>query len=466
MSLAERLTETVAAVEALLGDEPIDRADSLRSLPAERVLALARMSGELTRIVGSIGAVVSSELTHRVQTDTDFRRVALGGDVGGRLASELLRELTRLDDDTLTAWERVGDAIAPRTSLHGEPLPRRHEAIAGAVLGAELTAVHAAIVVRGIDVVADRTDVATLDALEHTLVDYAASLTTRQLGKLVRQLPDRFDVDGAEPREQLLRERSRITIRNLPNGMTRVVAELHPVAAGLFTTVMDAHTAPRRQPAFADAADPGSLGTGSLDTAGAHDPIMADLRPLAQRRVDAFETIMREALRHDTGSLAGTAVTMLVTVTLDELRTGLGAARISGVDEPISAATARRLAADAELIPVVLGGDSEVLDLGRSARLFSEPQRRAMVARDGGCVWPGCQAPPSWCEAAHLEPWLPHGPTDLDNGALMCSAHHHRFDRDGWSLRRIDGIPHLIPPPWLDPRRAPRRAGRLPVLVA
>ena len=107
-----------------------------------------------------------------------------------------------------------------------------------------------------------------------------------------------------------------------------------------------------------------------------------------------------------------------------------------------------------------------MLDLGRGSRLFTEAQRRAMVVRDGGCIWPGCSAPPAWCEAAHLAPWFPHGRTDLDNGALMCAGHHRRFDHDGWALRRRDGIPYLIPPPWLDPLQAPRRAGRVPALAA
>ncbi|MGN6272586.1 MAG: DUF222 domain-containing protein [Protaetiibacter sp.] len=250
--------------------------------------------------------------------------------------------------------------------------------------------------------------------------------------------------------------RARLTLRQLPNGLTRLTADLHPEAAGFVRSALDAQTAPRRV-AFTEDSEPG---------AASASPTTVDPRTLAQKRVDALQTMARDFLAHDRGTLAGTAVTMLVTVGLEELRTGLGVAHIAGVDEPIAASTARRLAADAELIPVVLGCESEVLDLGRSSRLFTEAQRRAMVARDGGCIWPGCAAPPAWCEAAHLRPWLPHGETDLDNGALMCAGHHHRFDRDGWALRREHGIPYLIPPPWLDPQQAPVRAGRLPVLAA
>jgi hypothetical protein len=302
------------------------------------------------------------------------------------------------------------------------------------------------MIARGIDRVSDYADVEALATLESTVVEYAPSLTTRQLGKLVRQLPDRLDPDGAEPREEALRARSTLSIRQLPNGLTRLTADLHPEAAGFVRTALDAQTAPRRV-AFGDATET--------------DDIVADTRPLAQKRVDALQNMARDFLARDHGTLAGTAVTVLVTVGLDELRSGLGVAQLAGVDEPISAATARRLAADAELIPCVMGGDSEVLDLGRGSRLFNEAQRRAMVARDGGCIWPGCTAPPAWCEAAHLAPWLPHGQTDLANGALMCAVHHRRFDHDGWALRREDGVPYLIPPPWLDPQQTPRRAGRM-----
>ncbi|MFT4030011.1 MAG: DUF222 domain-containing protein, partial [Protaetiibacter sp.] len=246
MSLAHRLAGTADAVRSLCGDTPVEGVGALRGLGSEELLGLARLAGELARLTGALGAVVSAELTHRVQTDAGFRKVALGGDVGGRFSSELLRDLTRLDDDTLRAWETVGDAITPRASLQGEILPGKHEAIAAAVLDGAIPVTHAAIVVKGIDRVADHADTAALAQVEGTLVDYAGSLTTRQLGKLVRQLPDRFDPDGSEPREDWLRAHSTVTIRQLPNGLTRLTADLHPEAAGFVRTALDAQTAPRR----------------------------------------------------------------------------------------------------------------------------------------------------------------------------------------------------------------------------
>jgi hypothetical protein len=475
----ELLNQAGDLVESLAG-APFDR---LAATPTSDFLDAIRLIGQLSRAVDTLGSLLSADLTRRVQTDAAFRREALGGDVGGRFGDELMRELLQLDENTIRDWDRVGVAIAPRVSLQGEVLPCVHEPVAEAVLDGAITARAAALIARGIDGVRDHADLETLTAVESTLVSCAPALTTRELTRVVRTLPDRFDADGAEPREERLRKRSSLSIRELPNGLTRLIADLHPEAAGFVRAALDAHTAPRRQVSFAPAdaderaADAGA-GAGATD-AGAADAgsaaagsaaagpgaIEPDTRPLTQKRVDALVAVCRESLAHDKGSLAGTSVTMLVTVPLETLQSGVGTATIAGVDEPISAGTARRLCAQADIIPVVLGGGSEPLDLGRVERLFTEPQRRALAARDGGCIWPGCSMPPAWCEVAHLLAWVLGGATDLENGALMCPHHHRRFDNDGWALRREDGVPYLIPPTWLDPAQTPRRAGRF-VLAA
>jgi hypothetical protein len=122
------------------------------------------------------------------------------------------------------------------------------------------------------------------------------------------------------------------------------------------------------------------------------------------------------------------------------------------------------MAANAELIPQVLGGPSEVLDQGQGRRFFTEVQREAMATRDGGCLWPGCTAPPSWCEAAHRLPWFGEHPTNLNNGLLLCSYHHHRYDNDGWSMAwDSEGIPWFVPPLHVDVRQRPRAGGRPPM---
>lgn len=117
------------------------------------------------------------------------------------------------------------------------------------------------------------------------------------------------------------------------------------------------------------------------------------------------------------------------------------------------------MAADAELIPAVFGGDSLPLDLGRAARLFTRAQRLALGERDGGCA--SCGQNIGYVEAHHIDWWERDvGPTDLENGVLLCSFCHHSVHREGWGIRVTDGKVWFIPPPHIDPARTPRPGGR------
>ncbi|MET9021260.1 DUF222 domain-containing protein [Actinopolymorpha sp. NPDC004070] len=139
---------------------------------------------------------------------------------------------------------------------------------------------------------------------------------------------------------------------------------------------------------------------------------------------------------------------------------GGGSARILGLrGEPISVATIRRMACDANIIPVVLGGNGEVLDVGMADRFFTEAQRRALAVRDGShCHFPECQVPERRCVAHHMNPWDSFGPTDLANGVLLCKAHHTFVHHRGWQVRMgAHGHPEYIPPEWVDPQQKVQR---------
>jgi hypothetical protein len=125
----------------------------------------------------------------------------------------------------------------------------------------------------------------------------------------------------------------------------------------------------------------------------------------------------------------GDATTVFVTISLEQLRAELGAGDLIGADR-LTASEARRLACTASIIPAVLGTKSEVLDLGRGARLFNKGQRKAMRLRDRRCRAEGCTVPAPWCEAHHKQPWSTGGKTDLDDGILLCNFHHHRAHDD------------------------------------
>jgi len=125
----------------------------------------------------------------------------------------------------------------------------------------------------------------------------------------------------------------------------------------------------------------------------------------------------------------------------------------------LSPAEARRLLCDASVIPAVLGINSEILDIGRKSRTFPAAIRRAIAARDRGCIWDGCDRPPDWCDGHHVQFWnRDFGPTSYHNGVLLCPYHHAEIHKEQWLIRMApDGIPELIPPKWIDPRQEPRR---------
>lgn len=433
--LLEQATELAARLA--LGTAP--------SQPDDEIVALIGLVGILRRSADSIGAQLAAELDRR----SAVPETSLARALGERSAAVAVARLASIDPREAHDWIAAGRAAATPSTITGEPLPPQHEHVAANLRSAAITPRAARAIVDALDAIGDRCSRDESADLERLLLDYAPQLTSREFDRLCGQAVDRFDPDGAEPREDDLRSRSGLTITRGRDGLTTFVLKAHPEAAGFLLAAVDARTAPRRIPTFEDR--PIEL-----------NPAAHDDRTLAQKRLDAFVEIARESIAHDNGRLAGTTVTLSVTMTLDALLTGVGVAQVAGVDAPISARTARRLAADAEIIPIVLGGAGEPLDVGRSSRLFTEPQRRALALRDGGCIWPGCDAPPGWCEVAHLVPWSHGGPTDLDNGALMCAFHHRRFDNDGWALERGGGATWLIPPAWVDSARTPRRAGRLP----
>jgi hypothetical protein len=80
----------------------------------------------------------------------------------------------------------------------------------------------------------------------------------------------------------------------------------------------------------------------------------------------------------------------------------------------------------------------------------------ALIARDGGCSFPGCDTAPQWCERHHILPWQVGGDTNLDNLTLLCRYHHRHFEQGGWTCRlNGDGLPVWIPPKWIDRQRRP-----------
>ncbi|BDZ44892.1 HNH endonuclease signature motif containing protein [Naasia aerilata] len=347
-----------------------------------------------------------------------------------------------------SGWCAVGAALAVRRTLSGDVLPSQHPEVTRALAAGELGVEAGRLILDALAEMAPRLDVAQLQSRERFLVGEAPIVGVTGLRRLCRRLVDQVNPDGVLEREEDARVLNTARVLRRGEGRYRYIwdtdAEHHGIAQAATTPL----TNPRR---------PGGSDGEDRDSEESYDDALADTRSPGQRLHDAIGDVFFAALKHAPGDVSGTAVTLLLTADHDAIVTGIGTATILGVEEPISAGAARRLACAAKILPAVMDGRSVPLDLGSANRLFSEAQRYALALRDGGCAWPGCGAPPSHCDAAHIAPWRDTRCTNLQNGILFCRFHHRRFDNDAWKIQCRDGIPFLIPPAHLDSTRTPRR---------
>jgi len=426
-------------------------ADGLAGLPAEALLRLVSDAGTLQRGVDAIRVRLAGELAAQSGPDAVARRA------GHATSASFLAELWQISVAEARRLCEVGVAVRPRVALDGSLLPARYPALGAAVENLVVGVEVAAVIVRELDLAAPFCSASARAAGERLLVEHAPGLTVRQVQGLARQVRDRLDEDGTEPRDTIRRHRRALTLIPQPDGMVRLVWDMPPETAGLVRAGID-HLVGEQLRAARDQVPASLADTGMADVAD---------RTMPQRRADAAEDLLRHAISCDRPGGDHPVVTMVVRMTVDQLIESLGAAsgngtaQIDGIHAGISATTARVLAADANIIPAVLGGAGEVLDLGRARRLFSTAQRQALAEQYGGCAFPGCDHPPSYTEAHHLQWWSAGGPTDLSNGIPLCSFHHHRVHDDGWEIEVRNHIPYFIPPPWTDPHRVPRRGGKV-----
>lgn len=176
---------------------------------------------------------------------------------------------------------------------------------------------------------------------------------------------------------------------------------------------------------------------------------------LRRDRADALVRLIDAAANGAAGMPRTTGLPrVLVTLSFDQLVTGLGEAEVLDLGEPVSAHRVRQLACDGDIIPVVLGADNAIVNMGRTQRLVDGALRHALTLRDRGCAFPGCGQTPDLCQAHHVVPWWQGGATDLDNTVLLCRHHHSLVEPDArsqpdsrWEVRMApDGIPEFLRP--------------------
>lgn len=338
----------------------------------------------------------------------------------------------------LRAWlveKTSADPVSAARDLHLADALGRFRAVTVALSAGAVSRDQAEVITRALDQLPGDLDSRLLAKAEEFLLGQAPGLTTRQLRVLGRAVLEHIAPDVAERAEAAALEREETRARRSMElrmwrnadgiaGLTEIRIKVPDSVADRFSTYLAAYTAPRHDLHVAP--------SNAVSDAG---PTGARL-PHSVARAHAFASLL-EAI--DPARLpvhGGAATTVMVTIRHDDLQRDLAAAGLLP-EERISASQARRLACSAGIIPVVLGGDSEPLDLGRTRRLFSPGQRKALALRDRVCRAEGCTIPATWCEAHHVDPWSRGGRTDLDAGVLLCSWHHHRAHDNGYRTQRL-----------------------------
>jgi hypothetical protein len=256
------------------------------------------------------------------------------------------------------------------------------------------------------------------DKAETWLVEQAARFGPRELRHLGRGVLEYLAPDLAEEAERRRLEAeearadaaTRLSFHRRGDGSTDIAARVPDHAASRLRAYLDALANPRR---------PGN-GSDFMNL------------PLDRRRGLAFCWLLESIRESDLPRHGGTATTIMVMIKLADLITGLGVATTTTGD-PMTAEQVRRMACTAQIIPVVLGEQGEILDQGRASRLFTPAQRKAMDLRDRECTTRGCHVPAAYCHAHHFrKPWSQGGKTNLDDGKLLCPFHHRRTHHPTW----------------------------------
>ena len=447
LRVGQMLAVIDAALDALGGDR-LRLADDAERLEVLR--AAVRVEARLHAWVASLAAgLEADQVVWRAHGTSTSTWLAQAVNLTHREASRMI-----------TSGERQARLpVVGAAALAGDVLPGQAEAI-GEVL----------------DRVGDELPGEELVRAQELMVGFAATHTSTELRRLAGRLlevvaPEVAEVSEAKRLEREHRQAMRarfLTFTPDHHGSVLIRGSLPVVDAEPLVRIVGAYASAQR----------------GLDVL---DPAAGYVTP-AMRRADG---LLAMVAHHAQGALApssgGDRPRIVITLSYDKLaktaidagllsplgRTAVStpapagspglAGRLVGTDEPVAASVLRRLLCDADLLPVVLGGASQVLDVGRTQRLVTPAIRAALEVRDAGCVFPGCDKPPAACHAHHLTPWWNGGATSLANLVLVCPHHHgivepgHDPTADRWQLRlRPDGVPEVLPPVRVDPVRRPR----------
>ena len=344
---------------------------------------------------------------------------------------------------TASWWAHTSQATraaAHRSIRLARDLDTRHERVRDAMAAGDLLEEQARVIVDAVDALpADLLDPELIDRAEAHLIGLAGEHDAKTLKTLGRTILDTLAPDVAEAHEQRVldeeeakaHQTARLTLTDDGHGRTHGRFTLPTAQAEIFRKHLLAIAAPKHQAATGNPA-----GAFAAEATAGLAP--GERLPLPQRLGHAFMEYIERYPADQVPDAGGVSATVVITMPLDTLMGGLKAAQLD-TGATITAAQARRMACEAGIIPVVLDGQSQVLDLGRTKRFHNKAQRIAMAHRDRGCTAQGCDWPPGLCHAHHDPPWATGNGTNVRDARLLCPHHHTRAHDPTYEMARLPG---------------------------
>jgi Domain of unknown function (DUF222) len=387
---------------------------------------------ELLAELGALETQLHSTWARMLSVFAEIDSRGMAGGLGYGSTVGLVRAVARVSRGDARARVDAAADVLPGRGLGGAPVEPKLPGTAAAVAEHAIGAADVAVIRSVLSRIPAHVPAEQRAEVEAELARHARTLDAGQLAVLGKRIMAYLDQDGASPKDAP-ETRRWLRLRDLDGGCEQA-GWLDREAAEILRAALSPLAAPR------PATD-----------------VEVDLRTGAQCDADALVELAQRALA--SGELpteGGERPQVVVTVSLPVLQGRIGAASLA-LGGPINADVARRIACDAEIIPVVLGSRGEPLDVGRATRTVPAAIRRAVVVRDRGCAFPGCSVPARWCEIHHVVHWADNGPTSVGNCVVLCGRHHRLIHHFDWRIEMATGIPEFHPPPWLGgpPRRNP-----------
>jgi Domain of unknown function (DUF222) len=459
MTSTETSTDTVTlerfrSAVSVLTELPTE-AQAYRVLGESDLLELNQLFATSQRILRGSGALIAGEIAHR--STPELGSQGLAQRAGHRTPEQFVKITTGATARDAVTAVKVG-TLMREAALSGEIDPVSGEIVTSAQPW--LAPVTAALTSRAISIEAadairvglgNPNSAITAFQLEDAAVqlcEAALSLDPDALAREARAFRDELDIDGVAIREDERRQKRSLRLFVLPDGMTKLVWTMDPETAASVRDLYDRATSPKL----------GGVRFVSADGQKLADQILTDERTPEQLASDGFAQLLKLGADADPQFLLGSGAPVIrITATKSAVETRQGLARIEGQQAPVSIATLEKLSCEGGAKSVVFDESGTVLDFGREQRFFTRKQREALALMWGGCAAPGCDRPPSWCEAHHIVFWSrDEGGTDLADGILLCRHHHLLFHNNGWEIQRDASRKYwLIPPTRQDPDQTP-----------